>query len=87
MAFPVLLDATAERFVPPGIVPFPRGFAFGHDGRLFPASGIGPNGEGDNAIIAITPGERTRTMRVAFYLRHSIRCAPSRYLSDSELQP
>src|SRR5580698_3585900 len=33
MAFPVLLDATGEHFVPPGIVPFPRGFAFGHDGR------------------------------------------------------
>ena len=31
MAFPVLLDATGEYFVPPGIVPFPRGFAFGHD--------------------------------------------------------
>ena len=31
MAFPVLLDAAGEHFVPPGIVPFPRGFAFGHD--------------------------------------------------------
>jgi hypothetical protein len=47
MAFPVSLDATGVHFVPPGIVPFPRGFAFGHDGRLFLASGIGPNGEGD----------------------------------------
>jgi hypothetical protein len=46
--------------LPPGIVPFPRGFAFGHDGRLFLASGIGPNGEGDNAIVAITLSERTR---------------------------
>lgn len=64
IAFPVLLDATGEHFVPPGIVPFPRGFAFGHDGRLFLASGIGPNGEGDNTIVAITPGERTRSFRL-----------------------
>ena len=72
MAFPVLLDAPGTYFVPPGIVPFPRGFAFGHDGRLFLASGIGPNGAGDNAIVAITPGERTR---------------PLRLVSDPELSP
>jgi DNA-binding beta-propeller fold protein YncE len=64
MAFPVLLDAAGEHFVPPGIVPFPRGFGFGHDGRLFLASGIGPNGEGDNAIVAITPSERARPVRL-----------------------
>jgi hypothetical protein len=64
MAFPVLLDATGAHFVPPGIVSFPRGFAFGHDGRLFLASGIGPNGEGDNAIVAIAPSERTRAFRL-----------------------
>jgi hypothetical protein len=39
----------------PGIVPFLRGFAFGHDGRLFLASGISPNGEGDDKIIMIGP--------------------------------
>ena len=72
MAFPVSLDATGGNFVPPGIVPFPRGFAFGHDGRLFLASGIGPNGEGDNAIVAITPGESTR---------------PFRLVSDADLSP
>ena len=72
MAFPVSLDATRAHFVPPGIVPFPRGFAFGHDGRLFLASGIGPNGEGDNAIVAITPSERTR---------------PFRLVSDPDLSP
>ena len=64
MAFPILLDAPGEPFLPPGIVPFPRGFAFGHDGRLFLASGIGPKGEGDNAIVAITPSERTRPVRL-----------------------
>jgi hypothetical protein len=72
MAFPVLLDSAGEHVVPPGIVPFPRGFAFGHDGRLFLASGIGPNGEGDNAIVAITAGERTQ---------------PPRLVSDPELSP
>jgi DNA-binding beta-propeller fold protein YncE len=72
MAFPALLDASGEHFVPPGIVPFPRGFAFGHDGRLFLASGIGPNGEGDNAIVAITPNDRTRATRL---------------VSDPELSP
>ena len=72
MVFPVLLDATGEHFVPAGIVPFPRGFDFGHDGRLFLASGIGPDGEGDNAIVAICPGERTR---------------PRRLVSDPDLSP
>jgi DNA-binding beta-propeller fold protein YncE len=64
MAFSVLLDAPGAYFLPPGIVPFPRGFAFGLDGRLFLASGIGPNGAGDNAIVAITRSERTRPVRL-----------------------
>jgi sugar lactone lactonase YvrE len=51
MAFSVELDAPGEYILPAGIVPFPRGFAFDSDGRLFLASGIGPNGEGDNAIV------------------------------------
>jgi hypothetical protein len=51
-AFSVGLDAPGEYILPAGIVPFPRGFAFGSDGRLFLASGIGPTGEGDNAIVA-----------------------------------
>src|SRR5580704_15353302 len=49
------LDAGLDYVLPSGVVPFPRGFAFGHDGRLFLASGIGPNGEGDNSILAFTP--------------------------------
>jgi hypothetical protein len=57
-AFPVELDAPGEYVLPPGIVPFPRGFAFGSDGRLFLASGIGPNGEGDNAIV-VFPSDRS----------------------------
>jgi hypothetical protein len=44
MAFSIGLGATGEYVLPAGIVPFPRGFAFGRDGRLFLGSGIGPNG-------------------------------------------
>src|SRR5271154_203960 len=56
MAFPSALDASGEHVLRPGIVPFPRGFAFGLDGRFFLASGIGPNGEGDDTIIVVAPG-------------------------------
>jgi DNA-binding beta-propeller fold protein YncE len=58
MVFRSQLDAAGELFLPAAIVPFPRGFAFGHDGIFFLASGIGPNGIGDNAIIAFGPNER-----------------------------
>jgi len=47
----------------PGVVPFPRGFSFGRDGRLFLASGIGPNGQGDDTIVAATPGARITSVR------------------------
>jgi hypothetical protein len=43
MAYSVALGAAGEHVLP-YIVPFPRGFAFGPDGRLFLASVIGPNG-------------------------------------------
>src|ERR1700740_1311185 len=55
MAFPIALDGAGEHVLPPGIVPFPRGFAFGHDGQLFLASGIGPNGEGDDTVLSFAP--------------------------------
>jgi hypothetical protein len=58
MAFAPALDAAGEPFLPAAIVQFPRGFAFGHDGRFFLASGIDPNGVGDNAVVAFDPGER-----------------------------
>lgn len=54
MAFAAGLEAAGEDIIPPGIVPFPRGFAFGHDGRLFLASGIGPDGKGDDTIVTIS---------------------------------
>jgi hypothetical protein len=58
--------------LPPSVVPFPRGFAFGQDSRLFLASGIGPNGRGDNAILAFPPAASMR---------------PSRLVTDPELSP
>jgi DNA-binding beta-propeller fold protein YncE len=71
-AFPRTLEAPGELFLAPGIVPFPRGFAFGRDGRLFLGSGIGPMGEGDNAIVAFAPNNNMQ---------------PSRLVSDPELSP
>ena len=58
MAFARNLDGEGEYILPPHVVPFPRGFAFGHDGRLFLASGIGPGGEGDNTILAFDSDRR-----------------------------
>ncbi|SHK40140.1 hypothetical protein SAMN05444159_3167 [Bradyrhizobium lablabi] len=58
MAFARKLDSAGEYILPPHVVPFPRGFAFGHDGRLFLASGIGPGGEGDNTILAFDSDRR-----------------------------
>jgi hypothetical protein len=72
MAFAPTLDRAGEAVLPPGIVPFPRGFAFGQDGTLFLASGIGPDGEGDNAILAFGP-ER--------WMNHSWK------VEDAELSP
>ena len=72
VAFPSGLDAPGEHVLTPGIVPFPRGFGFGRDGRLFLASGIGPNGDGDNTIVAFAPGKRT---------------LPSVLVADPELSP
>jgi hypothetical protein len=71
-AFSTNLDTAPENVLPPGIVPFPRGFAYGRDGRLFLASGIGPDGKGDNAVLAFnrdTPAQ------------------PSRLVTDPELSP
>jgi DNA-binding beta-propeller fold protein YncE len=72
MALAIVLDAAGEPILPPGIVPFPRGFAFGRDGRLFLASGIGPNGEGDDSILAFAAAEALQ---------------PSRLVTDQGLSP
>jgi hypothetical protein len=71
-AFTPTLDAPRENSLAPGIVPFPRGLAFGRDGRLLLGSGTGPMGEGDNAIIAFAPNNNMQ---------------PSRLVSDPELSP
>jgi hypothetical protein len=72
IALATSLDVPAEQLLMPGVVPFPRGFAFGHDGQLFLASGIGPNGQGDNTIVAFPPGTLM---------------GPSRLVADPELSP
>jgi hypothetical protein len=56
MAFSPGLESKGEPILPAGVVPFPRGFAFGRDGRLFLASGIGPDGAGDDTIVAFDDG-------------------------------
>jgi hypothetical protein len=66
------LDAALEHVLPPRVVPFPRGFAFGQDGRLFLSSGIGPDGQGDNTILAFTPATSIK---------------PTRLVADPELSP
>ena len=61
-AMPAALNEKAEVLLPDGIVPFPRGFGFGDDGRLYLASGVAPSGEGDNTIVVF---DRSRTLRTA----------------------
>jgi DNA-binding beta-propeller fold protein YncE len=61
MAFARQLNSAGQYVLPPNVVPFPRGFAFGHDGTLFLASGIGPGGGGDNTILAFDSDRRLRS--------------------------
>jgi hypothetical protein len=72
VALSTSFDAAPEHVLPPRVVPFPRGFALGQDGRLFLASGIGPNGQGDNTILAFSPATPIK---------------PSRLVADPELSP
>jgi hypothetical protein len=72
IALPTSLDAPVDYVLPQRVVPFPRGFGFGHDGRLFLASGIGPDGQGDNSILAFAAGTPAQ---------------PSRLVVDPELSP
>ena len=50
-AIPAGLDEEGEFLLSEGIVPFPRGFGFGHNGLLYLASGVAPCGQGDNTIV------------------------------------
>jgi hypothetical protein len=63
-AYAPTLDGPGEPVLPSAVVPFPRGFAFGQDGTLFLASGIGPGGEGDNTILAFSPERRIKSSRI-----------------------
>ena len=72
VALSTRFDATLEHVLPPRVVPFPRGFAFGQDGRLFLASGIGPDRHGDNIILAFSRGTSMQ---------------PSRLVTDPKLSP
>jgi hypothetical protein len=64
MAFSAGLDTPGEYVLPAGIVPFPRGFAFGRDRRLFLSSGIGPNGEGDDTIVVFAANRAIQPFRL-----------------------
>jgi DNA-binding beta-propeller fold protein YncE len=50
MAVSAGLDGPVNPHLPPDVVPFPRGFAFAPDGRIFLASGMGPTGIGEETI-------------------------------------
>jgi DNA-binding beta-propeller fold protein YncE len=72
LGLPAALDGEGESLLPDGIVPFPRGFGFGRDGRLYLASGTSPSGDGGNTIVVF---DRAGTL-----------CAP-RLVTDPELSP
>ncbi len=71
-AMPAALDGAGEGLLPDDVVPYPRGFGFGHDGRLYLASGTAPSGEGDNTILA---SDRAGSLNM------------SRLVTDPELSP
>ena len=63
-AMPAVLDEEGEFLLPEAIVPFPRGFGFGCDGRLYLASGVAPSGNGDNTIVVFDRSGALRTPRL-----------------------
>ena len=66
MALSPTLDSAGECILPTGIVPFPRGFGFSGSGTLFLSSGIGPNGKGDNTIVAFAHGQNRNPTQLVF---------------------
>jgi hypothetical protein len=64
LAMPAALDGDREPLLPEGIVPFPRGFGFGSNGRVYLASGVGPSGEGDNTIVVFERDGALRSHRL-----------------------
>ena len=61
---PAALDREGEFLLPEGIVPFPRGFGFGRDGRIYLSSGVAPIGQGDNTIVVFDRGGTLLTPRL-----------------------
>jgi DNA-binding beta-propeller fold protein YncE len=61
---PAALDREGELLLPEGIVPFPRGFGFGRDGRIYLSSGVAPSGQGDNTIVVFDRGGTLLTPRL-----------------------
>ena len=66
MAVPAQLDRTGREIFPRGIVPYPRGFAIRDDGQFYLASGVGPSGAGDNAILVFAD---MRALRAPLIIR------------------
>jgi DNA-binding beta-propeller fold protein YncE len=64
LAMPAALDGEGKLLLPEGTVPFPRGFGFGRDGRLYLSSGVAPSGEGDNTIVVFDRSGTLRTPRL-----------------------
>ena len=64
LAMPAALKGEGEFLLPEGIVPFPRGFGFGPEGRLYLASGVAPSGQGDNTIVVFDRCGTLRTPRL-----------------------
>jgi DNA-binding beta-propeller fold protein YncE len=63
LALPPDLKSPGEHVLPTGIVPFPRGFGFNADGKLFLSSGTRPDGKGDDTIVTFS-GDRTGAVRL-----------------------
>ena len=64
LAMPAALDGEGEFLLPEGIVPFPRGFGFARDGRLYLSSGVAPSGQGDDTIVVFDRSGTLRTPRL-----------------------
>jgi hypothetical protein len=63
-AFPADLDGVGTPILERGVVPFPRGFAYGADGRLFLASGMGPDGAGENTVLVFAQDRSLSSRRL-----------------------
>lgn len=64
MVLPASLDGPVLPFLAPAVVPFPRGFAFAADGRIYLASGMGPAGAGEETIKVFDPDGRVVVPRL-----------------------